>query len=178
MNRLGAYYATGYNNAVLIDDFGTETAVPYYPLEWLWNFPVVSAVTSHEQVAGLSEGGRGLGSLLRERANPQFNNPGGLLIPLFEFGVVGAVLFWLAAGSLLGAAYVRFRDASLPAVLIYPILVVGTLEIPRFIYWTQGRAFPAIVAALVLGGALAGAKRSVRRGEPSGPRYRTATDLR
>ena len=36
------------------------------------------------------------------------------------------------------------------AVLIYPILVTGLFELPRYMYWTQGRVLPAIVALLAV----------------------------
>ena len=161
-DRIGAYYTTGYNNAAMLETYGSDSRVPYYPLGWLWNFPVVSNVASYERVAGTTFEGRGLGSLLQSKANPEFNNPGGLLMPIYEFGEAGALIFWLGAGVLLGMVYVRFRRGSPGAVLLYPILVVGALEVPRFFFWTQGRAFPAFAAALVIGAGL-NARRSAQQ---------------
>jgi hypothetical protein len=34
---------------------------------------------------------------------------------------------------------------------VYPVLFIGLLELPRLLYWPQGRAFPSIAAALVVG---------------------------
>lgn len=173
-NRLGAYYTTGHNNAALIDQYGSDSAVPYYPLAWFWNFPVVSTVVSYERVSGTAEEGRGLSTLLEQRANPEFNNPGGLLMPIYEFGAAGALVFWLCAGLLLGLVYRRFREASPGAVVFYPILVVGALEIPRFLYWTQGRAFPAIAAGLLLM-SLLNARRPAREEPAAVERSRLVT---
>ena len=36
-------------------------------------------------------------------------------------------------------------------VLLYPPLVTGLFEVPRYLYWTQGRLAPALVALALIG---------------------------
>jgi hypothetical protein len=48
-------------------------------------------------------------------------------------------------------------------VLLYPVLFTGLLEIPRYVYWTEGRVVPAYIALIIVAFL---ARRAARRGSP------------
>lgn len=75
---------------------------------------------------------------------------GSFLVVNGELGSVGMGLYWLATGLIIGCLYVALRNGSLPASLTYAVFYIGILELPRFIYWTQGRSFPLLLAVLFI----------------------------
>jgi hypothetical protein len=151
LDRLAAYYATANNNSVLLLDSDARLhRVPRYTAEWLWSFPGVADAGLYDRLAGVDVTAA-WSDALAARANPEFNNTGGVLVPAFDFGWVGCLVFWALAGALLGVVYQGFRNGALTAWLVYPVLFIGLLELPRLLYWPQGRAFPSIAAALVVG---------------------------
>jgi hypothetical protein len=167
MTRVGAYYATGANNGVLAMRSDTrDKPIPYYTIAGLWNFPLVMAITPYERLAGTSVG-RDYEQTLDARANPEFNNTGAMLLPVFDFGLTGAVAFWLVVGAAIGWAFQRFREGDVRGLLLYPVLFIGILECGLILYWPTGRALPSIVAALVLAGSLHRAHRRALR--PAAP---------
>jgi oligosaccharide repeat unit polymerase len=165
-HRLSAYYATGFNNAALEIKYPHErSSVPYFTLEWFWTFPVVSSVWPYSNFAG---GENGFGPLLDRRANPEFNNPGGLYVPLVDLGLGGAIVFWLVAGAVVGAIHLRFRNGSLGALILYPVLVVGLFMAYGVLYWAEGRAFPTLIAGSIVALVLANAAPSRHAARPQG----------
>ena len=55
----------------------------------------------------------------------------------------------LLAGIVVGLAYRSWRAGGAYGLLVYPVLFTGLLELPRYLYWTQGRIVPAMVFLLV-----------------------------
>ena len=82
--------------------------------------------------------------------NPEYNSPGGLGVPFQDYGEVGGLLFFLVAGFGIGRVHRAFIRSSTTAVLFYPILATGLFELPRYLYWSQGRVTPAFVATGVV----------------------------
>ncbi|MGB5759972.1 MAG: hypothetical protein WBM50_23870 [Acidimicrobiales bacterium] len=154
--RLLGYYATSHNNGALLVKYGTGSAdVPYYTTSFVWEIPPGSVVA-----AGLADdAGDERRSLLREFANPEFNSPSGLASVLADYGRIGGFLFAVGMGLLIGAIHLGFIHGRLLGVLLYPIVFTGLLELPRYLYWFQGRATPAIVVTLALAGYLAAQAR-------------------
>ena len=72
------------------------------------------------------------------------------LRPFVDYGHAGALIWFAAAGLLLGWIYRCFCNGSLWAVLVYPPMVTGLLELPRHLYWTQGGWLPALAALLAV----------------------------
>ena len=154
LTRLGAYYATSPNNAILLArSDAREHDVPYYVVAGIWQFPLLGGVVSHARLAGTNIGDD-YKQLLEVRANPAYNSSGALLLPVFDLGVMGGFGFWLLAGTAIGVAYRRFRVRDVRGLLLYPVLFVGLLESGRVLYWPSGRAFPSLMRGLLLGGAL------------------------
>lgn len=145
VNRLAGYYATSYNNGALLLDNRPRGRIPYDTIEALWTAPVISQLHLYQRL-NHAPGGALLEQVLTQHANPEFNNPGGLAVPVLDWGVAGGLLFFVLAGVLIGIVYSHFRAGSPLGLLLYAPLFTGLLELPRYLYWVQGRLVPALVA--------------------------------
>lgn len=146
IDRLAGYYATAYNNgSVQLLHTDREGRLPYASIEALWTAPGVAQLGLYDR---LSAGGApgSFQTLLEQYATPEFNNPGGLAVPLVDFGVVGGLVAFLVVGVLVGLCYRGFRQGSPLGLVLYPLVFTGLLELPRYFYWGQGRLVPAVVA--------------------------------
>jgi hypothetical protein len=146
--RLVGYYATAYNNSALFDELVRRLPSdppPYMSLPFIWNAPVLDQVIDPPNYYGtpLNDWVK---FQLATKANEEFTNRGSFLLTHAEFGIVGMIVFWLVAGLLLGRLYSGVLHRSLPALLSYSVLVLGVFELPRIIYWTEGRAFPVFLS--------------------------------
>lgn len=154
VNRLAGYYATSYNNGALqLAHNNTGSRLPYSSIEALWTAPGVAQFQLYHRLTG-QNGPDLLNTVLAQYGNPEFNNPGGLAVPLLDFGPLGGLVFFLVAGVFIGLAYRGWRSGHPVGLLVYPVLFTGLLELPRYLYWTQGRVFPALVFLLVVGGCM------------------------
>jgi hypothetical protein len=147
--RLLGYYVTSANNtAYLISSFPHSLGAPYFSFGFLWTFPVLNAFVQdlfswvHLDYAGFM-------NLLALGANPEFNNPGGLLSPVVDFGVLGGFEYWLIMGMISGYLYNLYMRRHPLGMCLYPVVFLTLTEIPRYLYWGEGRAFPALAYLLL-----------------------------
>ncbi len=147
--RIAGYYATAYNNgAIRLDEGGYPGRLPYESFQGAWDAPGVSSLGLYEQwSAPVPPSAQ---DLLERFGNPEFNNPGGLTVPLLDLGVVGGLIYLAVAGVLLGLAYQAFVEGRLVGLLLYPIAATGVFEIPRYVYWSQGRVLPAVLCVVAV----------------------------
>ena len=150
VSRISGYYATAYNNGQLYLTYGRyPNRIPYLSLEALWSAPLVSQLGVYEKLNHGSDA-KYAEKILETHGSAEFNSPGGVAIPFVDFGTFGGFVFFVIAGSATGWLYRRFRRGDVLAVLLYPMVVIGLFELPRFLYWTAGRVVPAVVAALAV----------------------------
>ncbi|MEJ5945311.1 hypothetical protein WDZ17_08395 [Pseudokineococcus basanitobsidens] len=173
--RIAGYYATAYNNGAIRLDEGTYPGrLPYESVQLLWDAPGVSSLGLYERWSAATP--LAAQDLLERFGNPEFNNPGGLTVPLVDLGVVGGLVYLAVAGVLIGLAYQAFVEGRLIGLLLYPIAATGAFELPRYVYWSQGRVLPAVLCVVVvtLYVARAGRRRPAGRTAPAvaGPRER------
>lgn len=148
--RFAGYYATAYNNHQLLADHNSGIAqVPFRTLEGLWSAPGVATAGLYEALNGGPP--PAVGAVLSQYGNPEFNNPCGICSPLIDYGPFGGLVFVGLAGLVVGLAYWAFANAAPVGLLVYPPLFTGVLELPRYLYWTQGRLLPALTLLAVLG---------------------------
>ena len=148
-DRLAGYYATSYNNGhLLLHDRRLRDALPYGSLEAFWTAPLVEPSGLYEALNGYSFPSA-FAERLEQAGSAEFNSPGGLALPFVDFGLVGGLLLLAALGVLAGLAAERFAAGDLVGVLVYPPVVTGLLELPRYLYWTQGRFVVPLVALLL-----------------------------
>jgi hypothetical protein len=156
-SRLTGYYVTALNNSAMLLKglmIPIPFPAPYFTTEWLWTFPGFSKAFSYDALFGYPPD-NSYRLMLEQLGTPEFNNPGGLLLPIADFGLVGAAIYWAVSGVLVGACFRLFRQGRLVGLLFYPIVFQALLELPRLLYLAAGRVFPTwlllLVACLLLG---------------------------
>ncbi len=163
--RLVGYYATSYNNgALLIENSDQSSTYPYDTLAFIWESPIDPGAilplgTTGAEISDAAE--KDKRTVLREFGNPEFNSPGGVATPLVDYGRWGGLIFMLLAGFAVGTIHAAFVAGRLWALLVYPVFFIGVLELPRYLYWTQGRLTPALV--VLVGLAVATSRTAARR---------------
>ncbi|GGJ95901.1 O-antigen polymerase [Calditerricola satsumensis] len=148
--RLIGYYLTAINNGILLTkSIPDGLDLPYFTFEWFWRFPVLKQIFSYTDIANVDISEL-YDSLLFLYANPEFNNPSGILLPIVDFGIFGGLFVWVLLGFITGILYKWFTEGSIFGLFIYPIWFIGLLELPRILYWTSSRSFPTFIALLVV----------------------------
>jgi oligosaccharide repeat unit polymerase len=158
--RLEGYYATSYNNGVIANQAfwpPTQPHVPYFTVGFFWDFPLLKG-EGYQAVAGIDPVTRWV-QVLTVYGNPEFNNYGGISAPIADLGLPLGLVFCAIAGIVLAIVYLHFARGSPLGIMLYPILFIGLVDLPREFYWGSGRAFPSLVAALVVGGMWARRRR-------------------
>jgi oligosaccharide repeat unit polymerase len=144
--RLLGYYVTALNNGALMVSRISPVGAPFATFHFLWRFPIIGSLTqSLFQNIQIDNADTApfidpYMQILDREANPEFNNASALLPPIVDFGVMGALLFWLAAGLLCGLLYRWYVDGKIGGLLFYPIFFTGITETTRIMYWGEGRA--------------------------------------
>ncbi|MFS2090545.1 O-antigen polymerase [Paenarthrobacter nicotinovorans] len=147
--RLAGYYVTSFNNsAMFVQAHDGTNATPYFSVPFIWNAPGVDTAAQGGVQGFMPD--EWWTYILNTRGSKDFTNVGSFLVTYGEFGMVGMIAFWLAVGLLIGLVFSRLTNGSVPGVIAYASIFVGILELPRFIYWTQGRATPILVAIVVI----------------------------
>jgi hypothetical protein len=160
VNRLAGYYATSYNNGALqLTQPRDPNRLPYDSIQAFWTAPGISQLHLYYRLTK-QNGDDLLNTVLSQRGNPEFNNPGGLAVPTIDFGRVGGAVFFFIAGLIIGLAYRSWRSGQPTGLLVYPVFFTGLLELPRYLYWTQGRVFPPLVFLVIVAAVMH------RRGRP------------
>lgn len=148
--RLAGYYTTSFNNsALMVEATRGVNSLPYFSMDGFWNAPFIAVFWPHPGIQGL-EPTEWWAQTLSLSGNPEFNNTGSFLVTYAEFGGVFAALIWLVLGVVVGAIFAKMTKGSFPALLAVATLYVGLLELSRFLYWTQGRAFPVLLALVII----------------------------
>lgn len=155
--RAAGYYATALNNGYLrLTHLDPPGHVPVDTMSFFWNAPVIDSLRLYDRVAGNVPGRTApLGdqdyvSLLTNFGNPEFNNSTGYAAPFIDYGIAGGLLYFAIVGVVAGLLYRSFCDGTPFGLLGYPLLFVGLIELPRYVHWAQGRAFPSWVALIVV----------------------------
>lgn len=150
LGRLLAYYATALNNGfILIDTLGQGPRFPFHTFNFLFSIPPFDKSLDYRQLLGYNPFD-GLRSFLKVYGNPEFNNPNGLLVLVLDWGWILASAMLFSLGYMLGKTYKSAMMSSLPAIVAYSCLFLGILELPRYFYFTLGRAFPIFIAYFLI----------------------------
>lgn len=159
LNRIAGYYATALNNGALMLDHLPYARVPYYTLEAFWLAPGIENVDLYLRLGGdprpviVGDPTAPYDVMLAHFANPEFNNQSGYASVFADYGAIGGIVFFLLAGLVAGVLFRGFRAGNMGGtfgLFLYPVFFVGLLELPRYIYWSQGRATPAWVGLVVI----------------------------
>jgi hypothetical protein len=145
--RLMAYYATASNNGIglLVENRLWPEYTGRYAAEWLYLMPGVGDALRETMGDVTSQ----YLYFLSRFARPEFNNQSGLFPMVFDIGYAGSMLYFVAAGALVGALWDGWRRQTRPGVLFYPIAMMFLVELLRFNYFASSRFFP-VASALAL----------------------------
>jgi hypothetical protein len=147
--RLLGYYVTSANNsAFLIASLRQPLDAPYFSFYFLWHFPLLNDFV-RDVFSWMHFDYVVFMGMLTSSANPEFNNPGGLLSPVIDFGVLGGLLYWAIMGVITGYLYSLYVRKHPLGMCFYPICFLTLTELPRYIFWGGGRAFPALAFLLL-----------------------------
>jgi len=162
ITRLEGYYITSYNNGALMERyFFPEHRVPYFTIEAFWRAPLINTILPYRDFEGGIDTGHEESAIYHAYGNPSFNDVGGLMVPLIDYGQIVGSLFVAAFGIGIGLIYGLWRRGSVMGLMFYPFILTGLFDFPRGFYWTSGRCFPAIVA---LSWAALAIKKDARKG--------------
>jgi len=159
VSRFVGYYATALNNGQLVlDKLNWHNRLPYETIEGLWTAPGIYSMQLYERLGGhappsLRPGAEGDSlymEVLGQFGNPEFNNESGYAAAFVDFGHLGGILFFFLVGVIGGFLYRSFCQAKPLGLFVYPVMFVGLLELPRYIYWSNGRTFYAWIGLLVV----------------------------
>lgn len=174
--RLAGYYATSYNNGHLeLQHDSYPGRLPRDSVLAFWEAPGVSQLGLYDRLSAPRPATSQ--NILERFGNPEFNNLGGVTTPFVDFGMLGGFVFFALVGLVLGLLYRGFRDGAVVGALLYPVALTGLLDLPRYLYWTQGRVVPAVACLLVVAAVLLRPDRRARRraGVPAPRRGSTST---
>ncbi len=148
LGRFSSYYTTSYNNAAAYIQLMDVDYFPLNTLRFVFDLPNPFS-TEWRDIGDAAD--IAVMDFLRRNLNPEFNlfSAPGLVIGELGTPLGCAALFTFGCCS--GWLYSQFTKATLFGVVAYSIWLVGLFDFGRLLYWTLGRAFPAIVAVLVLG---------------------------
>lgn len=126
--RLGGYYATALNNGVLAIEQAL-TGSGSITFAGIYRLPVFGDLFGS---AGLqADFVLQFKGMLKALANPDFNNPGGLVGAFIDFGWVGGALVLVALGTAFGVIHSAAARGHGVALLAYGFVVLSLLEITR-----------------------------------------------
>lgn len=144
--RLSGYYTNAVNTEAMYVEYGKTSWFPYWSIQWLWQMPYMGNVyraLADTNVESL------YGSLLVQWANPEYNNPGGLLTFYKDFSWLGYLLYFVF-GYIVGRSYARFYSHDPKGLLFYPVFVLTMLELPRYFYLGINRGFVVVVGLIIV----------------------------
>lgn len=147
--RLLGYYSTALNNgALLYGSLAEPLNAPYFTFAFAWKFPLVKELV-YSLFPAVPFNEASYMNLLGSQANPEFNNPGGLFLPLADFGAAGGLLYWALCGMACGYLYRQFLKRSAAGLFLYPVVFTSLIEASRILYWADGRFFPPMFVLVV-----------------------------
>jgi oligosaccharide repeat unit polymerase len=149
IERFAGYYVTAYNNGVIRLEHQPNAALPYDLVQAFWTAPGIGSANLFRTLTGLDQD-VSYTDALTNFGNPEFNNQGGVVSPFVDLGTAGALVFFLLLGLACGLLYRSLQQGRIWGLVLYPLMVLTLLEMPRYIYLPQGRAAPGVIALVVV----------------------------
>ena len=135
--RFVGYYATALNNGAAMYTMHEPLYRPFETLLFLHKSIPVDAWLFDDIDFDLN-------LFLKAYLNPEFNNTSALYMPLFDFGPILGVLWWMLLGYTSGALFRSFARQRIVGLIIYPFWFIGVAELLRVLYWVEPRFIPMI----------------------------------
>lgn len=133
-DRLLTYYAAAANHGELLYQSGPTNPSYFYPYS---GFLELASPLNINPRAFFSDP---LPGLLISQGDPEFTNATGFFPYLYAFGVPLSLAGFFMLGLVAKASYEHFRNGvSSRLTLVYPLMLVGLLELPRLAYFSEPR---------------------------------------
>ena len=142
IDRVFGYYSVAFNTEAIVIQYDNLKFFPYNELEWLWQLPGFSSLKNDLL------GQNNLMTLLETYGNPEYNNPGGFLVAYRDFGWFGIIVQYII-GLLFGLFYKGYLKHSFILSIWYSITFLCIIELPRYFFWGNVRAFFVIFGLLI-----------------------------
>jgi len=150
IGRFISYYVTSLNNGAGVVATTPEPTWKYeHTLEWLHRAPFGLGARFSEYIGFNAEAKSSFIWYLRVYGDPEFNSNSGLFVPMADLGVFGALLYMLAIGLVGGLSFRAYRAGRLGGVLFLPLLFITFLEVFRYPFLAQPRAFTWTIGIFV-----------------------------
>ncbi len=146
IDRVLGYYTIAVNTECTRLHFYDAPFFPTLTFQWLWKFPLLDKIPSFFNSTSNVHVGE---NMLELYGNPEFNNPGGMLIFVQDFSFLGLPLSFIF-GRIVGILYKAFKRGFLEGVLLYPICVLCLIELPRYFYFGNNRACFVLIGMIVV----------------------------
>lgn len=169
LDRLLAYYATAVNNGVgaLVDTHGWPHYSGAFLVESVFRMPGLGPWVTRV----LDDPRHVPEDWLQTFARPEFNSPTDFFRVVLDIGYLGALVWFVVLGFVIGRAYLGMRSGRPFGLLMYGVFVLYLLESIRYGYLGESRFVPAALGLLLVAvdmrrqraQALSAAWRSVRR---------------
>lgn len=157
LSRFAGYYTTALNNGQLVLDHQRwPNRLPYDTIEALWVAPGIESAQLYEKLGGHAPPNTRVptdslyNDVLFQFANPEFNNQSGYTGPFADYGPIGGLVCFLLIGLIAGVLYTQFCRGRSFGLFLYPFAFIGLLELPRYFYWSQGRASYVWIGLIVV----------------------------
>jgi hypothetical protein len=136
--RLLGYISVASNTAAGVFDKFDPVGHPYLTATWFERLGFVSS----DDVGVMDR-------FFAAYGNAEYNNPGGVMAAVIDFGMVGGMIYYLAAGAIIGWFYGRYRQCQPIGLLGYPLFFVGLAILTQLIYWGDPRFITGLAALAV-----------------------------
>jgi hypothetical protein len=148
IGRFASYYYTALNNAA---GFAATQPRPLFEfefiLEWAHKAPFGVGKIFSEFVG--FQGPR-WEWYLESYQDPEFNSPSALFTVVADLGLMGALGYMLLVGLVSGMIFRMYRQGRLAGVLVFPLFFISFLELFRYPYLGQPRAFTWVLGMIVV----------------------------
>ena len=146
ISRITGYYTNAINTECMYLSYSDMAVIPYRSIEWLWDIPGLSGLYDAIAPANVTQT---FSSVLNTYGNPEYNNPGGILAFVVDFGIFFPV-FEIIFGFLVGRVYKLFLHGNIFGMVIYSYIYVALLELPRYFLLGSSRSFCVFVGILII----------------------------
>ena len=145
--RLATYYAVATNSGIglLQETRNWPVFTGGYVFQWAYQFPVIGELLTD----AIGNTRSFYQQFLEMHGRPEFNNPTGIFVIVFDIGYVGALFYFFVAGLAIGAVHRAWSQQRVGGVLLYPSCFLFVLELLRFNYFASPRFIPVIVSLLI-----------------------------
>ncbi len=140
MLRLLGYISVASNTAAGLYEKFEAVGYPFLTATWYTRLPFLAPSSQGPMEAYFAAFG-----------NEEYNNPGGVMAAVIDFGLAGGFLYYLAAGLAIGWFYGKYLKRDAVGIFGYPLVFIGIAILTQAVYWgdpkflTEFLAFAATI---------------------------------